>query len=390
MSSALNSQVALDVPELKQAILWDLQAGHPVSICGPTGIGKSEICYGISVQLGLEMIERRLSQMTEGDMIGLPSTKEGVTKYNPPDWYKRACDVPCLLFFDERDRAVHEVSQAIMQIVDSRTLNGHRLHEGTRIISAINGGNHATSHNYNTNSGDAAENDRWVSYEFSPTVGAWLKHAISEKVSEEIVKFLSDNHSNLEHLGTMEPGKVYPSRRSWFRLDKKLKVNGLIQAFHKKEVGANSMIANCASYIGEAAAQQFVRFLEKEIVVGAKHILNGEHQKLWEKLSPTQVLSIVQEMGEKKMVSLEALQQNYDSCENKDTSHVANLNRFLVPLDGEHVQSFVDNLRIAEPDESKQSAIVEMCFKHPYNGTSWLQRMIHHTEAAAAKEEKKD
>ena len=95
-------------------------------------------------------------------------------------------------------------------------------------------------------------------------------------------------------------------------------------------------------------------------------------------------------MGEKKLVSLEAIQNNYDACENKNTSHIANLNRFLVPLDGEHLQSFVDNLRIAEPDEAKQAAFVELAFKHPYNGTSFLQRMIHHTEAAAAKEEKKD
>jgi MoxR-like ATPase len=244
--TALNSTVALDVPELIQAILWDLEAGHPVSIVGRTGIGKSEICYYLSERLGLKMIERRLSQMTEGDMIGLPSTKDGVTRYNPPDFYKQACEEACLLFFDERDRAVHEVSQAIMQIVDSRTLNGFKLHEGTRIISAINGGSHATSHNYNTNAGDAAENDRWVSYEFDPSVEAWLKHAINKGVSDEIVKFISDNPGNLEFVGTMEPGRVYPSRRSWFRLDSKLKKNDLIRSFRDKAFGANTMIANCA------------------------------------------------------------------------------------------------------------------------------------------------
>ena len=49
-----------------------------VLVTGATGIGKSDIFHQIADTIGLEIIDRRLSQMTEGDIIGLPSLEGGV------------------------------------------------------------------------------------------------------------------------------------------------------------------------------------------------------------------------------------------------------------------------------------------------------------------------
>ena len=85
----------------------------PCLLRGKHGIGKSEIVYQLAqrlfwdeknkktvfipfdqkppkdVKLGLSVIERRVSQMTEGDLIGLPVIKGDTTSFNPPDWFKR-------------------------------------------------------------------------------------------------------------------------------------------------------------------------------------------------------------------------------------------------------------------------------------------------------------
>ena len=45
----------------------------PILIRGRHGIGKSEVVYQIGADLGLEVIERRASQMQEGDLLGMPS-----------------------------------------------------------------------------------------------------------------------------------------------------------------------------------------------------------------------------------------------------------------------------------------------------------------------------
>ena len=42
---------------------------------GNTGIGKSQLVRQLDVE-GLGVIDRRLSQMSEGDMVGLPSIAE--------------------------------------------------------------------------------------------------------------------------------------------------------------------------------------------------------------------------------------------------------------------------------------------------------------------------
>ena len=114
----------------------------PVLIRGRHGVGKSEVVYQISAALGMPVVERRASQMTEGDLVGLPSTDGNVTSFNPPDWFKTACDNPVVLFLDEVDRATIEVRQGIFELTDSRKLNGHTLDKDTLVFAAVNGGEH--------------------------------------------------------------------------------------------------------------------------------------------------------------------------------------------------------------------------------------------------------
>jgi MoxR-like ATPase len=120
-----------------------------VLLRGAHGIGKSQVVRQVAGLIAtvegipsFEVIDRRLSQMSEGDMIGLPSTDGEVTRFNPPTWYKQACDKPVCLFLDELNRATPEVMQAAFQVVLDRELNGWKLHPQTRVFAAINtGGN---------------------------------------------------------------------------------------------------------------------------------------------------------------------------------------------------------------------------------------------------------
>ena len=110
----------------------------PVLLRGRHGIGKSQVVYQMAAEMGLPVIERRASQMTEGDLVGLPSIDGNRTSFNPPDWFKEACEEPAVLFLDEVDRATLEVRQGIFELTDSRKLNGHHLHEDTVVFAAIN------------------------------------------------------------------------------------------------------------------------------------------------------------------------------------------------------------------------------------------------------------
>ena len=134
--------MAIDFKTFSSVVPFVIDAKKPVLLRGRHGIGKSEIVYSIAKELGLPMIERRASQMTEGDLVGLPTTEGKVTSFCPPDWFVDACNNASVLFFDEVDRAVTEVRQGLFELTDSRKLFGHHLHKDTVIVAAVNGGEH--------------------------------------------------------------------------------------------------------------------------------------------------------------------------------------------------------------------------------------------------------
>ena len=239
----------------------------PVLLRGRHGIGKSQVVYQIAGSLGLPVIERRASQMTEGDLVGLPSIEGNRTTFNPPDWFKMACEEPAVLFLDEVDRATLEVRQGIFELTDSRKLNGHNLHPDTLIFAAINGGEHGES--YQVNEMDPAELDRWSVWDVEPTTEDWLAWG-KDNVDGLIWDFINQNRGHLEHTADIEPNKRYPSRRSWKRL------NDVLAQADALEAGP-AMFNLAQSFVGFEAAVALNDFAKNyERVVTVEQLLTGE------------------------------------------------------------------------------------------------------------------
>ena len=196
-----------------------------VLLRGPHGIGKSQVVRQLARVFNLPVTDRRLSQMSEGDMIGLPSTDGETTRFNPPDWFKAACVKPVCLFLDELNRATPEVMQAAFQIVLDRELNGWKLHKDTRVFAAIN-----NSAAYTVNEMDPALLDRFWTIDLSPTVEDWLTWARADgNINSTMVDFIAGNEKWLDSPKDVEPGKVSPSRRSWERLSQALTAAGIAE-----------------------------------------------------------------------------------------------------------------------------------------------------------------
>ena len=230
----------------------------PVLIRGRHGIGKSEVVYSYAKAAGLPVVERRASQMTEGDLLGLPDNRDceiagkKATTWNAPDWMVIACSQPVVLFLDEVDRATTEVRQGIFELTDSRKINGWNLHPDTLIFAAVNGGEHGSQ--YQVGEMDPAELDRWTVFDLNPTVEDWLGWA-KDNVDGVIYDFINQNRNHLEHGGDYEPNKVYPSRRSWKRLNDCLVKGKLLES-------SSSVVHNlAAAFVGFEAAVSFNDFL---------------------------------------------------------------------------------------------------------------------------------
>tara|TARA_Y100000310_G_scaffold124946_1_gene123743 strand:+ start:249 stop:1325 length:1077 start_codon:yes stop_codon:yes gene_type:complete len=236
-------------------------AAFPVLIRGRHGIGKSAVVYAYGATRDLPVVERRASQMTEGDLLGLPNTDGNRTSWNPPDWFAEACERPVVLFLDEVDRATTEVRQGIFELCDSRKIAGNELHPETLIFAAINGGEHGAQ--YQVSEMDPAELDRYTVYDVEPTVEDWLDWA-KDRVNEVVWDFINQNRVHLEHTGEFEPNKVYPSRRSWDRFNKSADAGNL---FAESSEVLYQLAASFVGFEAAVAFNDFVREYERQVAV---------------------------------------------------------------------------------------------------------------------------
>jgi len=239
-----------------------LNSKLPVLIRGRHGVGKSEVVYQIAAARNLPVVERRASQMTEGDLLGLPDTADTeingrkATTWNAPDWLVTACEQPVMLFLDEVDRATQEVRQGLFELTDSRKINGWHLHADTLIVAAVNGGEHGAQ--YQVGEMDPAELDRWTVFDVEPSDEDWLKWA-NGKVDSILWDFINQNRQHLEHRGDFEPNKVYPSRRSWKRFNDTADSTGVFG-----EEGDRDLLFNLATaFVGFEGAVSLRDFVEK-------------------------------------------------------------------------------------------------------------------------------
>ena len=189
---------------------------------GETGIGKSFIVHQVARDLNLPVVDRRLSQMTEGDLLGLPSISDATTTFNPPDWFHKACREPVVLFLDEMNRATRELQQGAFQLVLDRELNGFKLHPATRVMAAVNVGG-----KYAVNEMDAALLRRFFVIDLQPDVNDWIEYAKASGVDPMMIAFVQAHPTMLDPAAKAAPGSVQPTRASWERLSEIIKMNGL-------------------------------------------------------------------------------------------------------------------------------------------------------------------
>ena len=254
--------MALDFQTFVSVAPHVLAVKKPLMLRGRHGIGKSELVYQIGRDMGLPVVERRASQMTEGDLVGLPKTDGDITSFCAPDWLADACSRAVLLFLDEVDRAIPEVRQGIFELTDSRKIFGNYLHEDTVVVAAVNGGEHGSQ--YQVGEMDPAELDRWTVFDVEPSVEDWLAWAKTNTV-DIVWDFINQNRSHLEHSDDFEPNKVYPSRRSWKRLNDCLVSADMVQE-HNPTIF--HLACGFVGFEAGVAFNDFVKNYERQVTVG--------------------------------------------------------------------------------------------------------------------------
>lgn len=218
------------------------------------GVGKSSVVKQVAEELNIGFYDVRLSQCEVGDIKGLPNLNHETrtTEFYKPRWWPRDMDSEGILFFDELNRAQPDVQQAVFEICLDRRLDGDPLPPGWRVVAAIN-----ATDDYQVTDMDPALFDRWFVIDFKPTVSEWVKWGRESGIHDAILEFVQQDGKRLDPpVGAIEPGKVYPSRRSWERF------NAAMNSFGYWEKADEAGIQRLASgFLGFEIAASFPGWL---------------------------------------------------------------------------------------------------------------------------------
>ena len=139
--------MVIKLRNLKEVLIHLIRAskvGSPkrfsILLNGPTGMGKTATIEEISRELGMTLIDYRLSSMSPEDAGGIP--------YRKGDSFLRLLDErlepiftqPSILFLDEFNRANPFTQNSVMSVIFERHLGGRKLHPDTVVILAVNTG----------------------------------------------------------------------------------------------------------------------------------------------------------------------------------------------------------------------------------------------------------
>lgn len=236
---ALSARLATDPGFLRGMKNWLAENTLPEDY--PAGVWHYE--------MGVPVIERRLSQMTEGDICGLPfEGTYGGTVFRAVEWLAAGVEFPVVLFLDELNRAIKAVEQATFQLADSKAFDSLRLHEHTQVIVACNIGNE-----YEVSTLDPAALSRYACVELRPSVDEFVAFA-RKKGASVIAGFIASNPAFLETDKSQSWVKT-PDRRAWMNLHRELLSSGLY-----KTPETAVFVHVCGSMLGHEAAAQFARY----------------------------------------------------------------------------------------------------------------------------------
>jgi len=259
----------MNIKTLKEALGYCLDAKITPWIWGVHGIGKSETIAQLCEESGHLLFDFRLNTQADiGDILGLqdfekdPNTGKTVaTSHFMPIWLKRAfefCennpDKKAIIFFDEINRAARrDMVGPIFQMSIDHRLHTYKFPPNLHLIVASN----PDTNDYGVlNLDDKALLDRFCHIHLDPPKEEWFKYARNKEHNPVLIDFLQEQpnlmETDLESFSLQDI--VYPTRRSWTKVNKLLDMDIPKNIFRDLTMGL----------VGFTATAAFMKFLDSD------------------------------------------------------------------------------------------------------------------------------
>lgn len=239
-----------------------LLAGVSTLILGPPGVGKSAMARELAEKLHLPLIDIRLAQKDPAELGGVyfPNKETHTLELFAPEWVKKACNEPCLVFLDEFNSAVTKLHQAASyQIVLEKRIGNFSFHPHTLVLAA---GNREEDNAIVTTLSSALCN-RFAHFNMGIDVDCFLQWAADHDINSEIMAFIRAYGE--EVLFVPSHDRAFPTPRSWAMASSVIK-NAFTENWKK-------LVSSC---VGAAMAERFDQYLRIYRMVHPEKIITGE------------------------------------------------------------------------------------------------------------------
>jgi hypothetical protein len=242
--------------ELKKSLTHVLRAGLVGMVSGSPGLGKSDIAgRDIADTYNLEMIDIRLSQRDQTDLLGFPKTTGQRMGYCPPE------DLPLqemdtvpdgkngwLLFLDEFSSASMAVQAAAYKLVLDRQVGKYNLHKKVHIVCA---GNNKSDGAIVNRLGTAMQS-RLVHLELIVNATDWLIWAAQNQLDYRITSYIEHRPNILHKFDPNHNDHTFSCPRTWHFASKLI----------KNQLDLKDMLPVIAGTVSEGVAREFIAYTE--------------------------------------------------------------------------------------------------------------------------------
>ncbi|MEG1256238.1 ATP-binding protein [Clostridium sp.] len=245
-------------------------------IVGESGIGKTALAKSLASEKGWSLITIDGNLLKEGEIGGLPTVEDYSIKDHSGEIINKKVTIyavhtklreidelilagkEVLLFIDEINRCEHSVQQELMNLILNREINGYKLHEGVKILAAMNpSSKYGGDFDYQVIDMDAAQENRFVWLNMESDTKGWIAWAVENGIEDEVIEFIS---TFPEHLHSISEDDIRATPRSFERVSKVYKLYKENKESIPKSVFLNVLRGN----LGRVIAEEFMGFVESE------------------------------------------------------------------------------------------------------------------------------
>ncbi|GAB6155523.1 ATP-binding protein [Desulfosporosinus burensis] len=277
-------------------VLW---TGEVPLIVGESGIGKTALAQEIAQDNKWSLIVINGNLLKEGEIGGLPTIEAYAVNYKEGQVEKKTTvyavhhklreideeisqGKTVLLFIDEINRCEHTVQQELMNLILNREINGYKLHEGVKILAAMNpSSKYSSDFDYQVVDMDAAQENRFVWLSMEPDYNQWIDWAIEAGIEQKVIEFIS---TFPDYLHKINEDDLRATPRSYERISSSYKIYK-----EKKDSIPRSVFLNVVKgNVGRLIAEEFVSFVESDYrsLISYQDVFSGNslHESIRERV----------------------------------------------------------------------------------------------------------